>query len=190
MLLIEKRAGAAPQQCCKSQNEQEVHHSNIANLLQFLLVRKPLHILNCAKYLFPRRTTMVWTHARFVQIGTWSGVAPQQRCELQNEQELRPSNPANYKTRRSFTTATLWSAKRAGVAPQQHCELQNEQELHHDKILNKNTSRSCSTATQQSTIRARAAPQQHCEPKRNGVVGHIYNPSGMESHLNTFWICA
>ena len=29
-------------------------------------------------------------------------------------------------------------------------------------------------------------PQQHCESKRNGVVGHIYNLSGMESHLNTF----
>ena len=95
-LRIIKRAGAAPQQCCKSQNEQELHHSNITNyktsrsfttaMLQSTKRAGASAQQHCefqtnqtqkiclshsqlCHWLFPRRKPMVCTHSQFVQNG-------------------------------------------------------------------------------------------------------------------------
>ena len=201
MFQITKRAGAAPQQHCELQNEHELHHSNVAKhktsrsfttatlrvsnksntenvFVTFIIV--PLVVSASQTYGLDTFTICPeWNMSR-----SWR----QQRCELQNEEGLHPSNIVNNKTSRKFTTATLRDSKRARAAPQQHCELQNEQELHHVKIVNYKTSRSCTAAPQQSTMLARAAPQQHCESKRNRVFGQIINLLEVEFNLNTFWI--
>ena len=95
-LQIRKRAGASPQQCCKSQNEQELHHNNIANhktsrsfttaMLQSTKRAGASPQQHCefqtnptqkmclshsqlCHWLFPRRKRMVWTHSQCVQNG-------------------------------------------------------------------------------------------------------------------------
>jgi len=211
-LRIIKRTGASSQQCCKSHNEQELHHSNIASFKQIKHRKCVWHIHNCAKYLFLSWKLMAWTHSEFVQIETLAGAAPQQRSEFQNEQELYPSNTANYKTSRSCTTATLchvktnescttgtlWITKRTRASPRQDCDLQNEQELHHSDTTKHNTSESFTTAT--LWIKKEDRGWTHYQFARSGIsFEHILNMCWL--YLNTssvlllwdlpqtIWIC-
>jgi hypothetical protein len=101
-----------------------------------------------------------------------TGAAPQQHCELQNEQELHHSNVAKHKTSRSFTTATLRVSNKSNtenvfvtftIVP---LVVSASQTYGLDTFTicpEWNMSRSHTTATLQITKRARLAPQQHCE---------------------------
>jgi len=176
-LRITKRAGASPQQCCKAQNEQELHHSNIASFKQIKHRKCVYHIHNCAIGCF--RVANVWFgHIRNVS-------------RMEYEQEPHHSNVANYKTKRACTPATLWITKRAGSSPQQHCEIQNVRELHHSNIVNYKTNKSFTTSRLWITKRAGATPQQHNKGECLRELHHsnIVNQKGTR-WLDTLWICS
>ena len=174
MFQITKRAGAAPQQHCELQNEQELHDSNVANhktSRSFTTATLRVSNKSNTKHMFVTFTIVPlvvsasqtygletfticpeWNKSRSrttatLQITKRAGLAPQQHCELQNEQELHHSNIVRFKTCESCTTATLWTTKRTRASPRQDCELQNEQELHHSNTTKHNACESCTTAT-------------------------------------------
>ena len=131
MLQIAKRAGNSPQQHCKvwaiPTCEESSTHSQLCQVLVSGRKTFGLDIFKiCPNWNMGRsRTTAT------LQITKRTGAAPQQHCELRNEQELHHSNIVKCKTSASRTTATQLITKRTTAAPRQDCELQHEQEHAH-----------------------------------------------------------
>jgi hypothetical protein len=108
MLQTTKRAGASPQQHYELQNEQELHHSNVAK--------------HKTSRSFTTATLRVSNKSNTENVFVTFTIVPLVVSASQTYGLDTFTICPEWNMSRSRTTATLRITKRAGLAPQQHCE--------------------------------------------------------------------